>query len=93
MQIKWRTPQKKVFIEIEEFFFFEFRWRPKKKVFTKNLRVFFPGISWRPKKGSNIIQRSDADQSQIIGEDAVKLLGENIPHSPWILVPLGANFG
>ena len=37
-----------------------------------------PNIIQR-KKCANIIQRSDADHSRIIGKDAVKLLGEYIP--------------
>ena len=53
-----------------------------------------PNLNEDQKKGPNIFQRSDAhhsqiiggdadvDQSQIIGEDAVKLFGEYIPPSP-----------
>ena len=42
----------------------------QKKVFTGNWRVFVPEITWRSKNGPNIIQRSDADHSPIIGGDA-----------------------
>ena len=43
--------------------------KKRKKVFTENSRVFSPNLV-KTKKGPNIIQRSDVDQSQIIGEDA-----------------------
>ena len=64
----------------------------KKKVFTKDGRLFFPN--------SSEYQRSDADQSQIIGGDAdadhtqiiggytVKLLGGIYPPSLRVSAPL-----
>ena len=67
-----------------------------KKVFTKTgEQLFFPEFKRKQKKTApDIIQRSDADQSQVIGGDAdvdhsqtirgdaVKLLGGYIPHPP-----------
>ena len=57
----------------------------KIKVFTKNGRVFSPNSSEDQKPAPNIIQRSDADQSQIIEGDAdvdhSQIIGENIPPS------------
>ena len=63
-------PKKKVFTKNWRVFVFEFKWKAKKKVFTVNWRVFVPEITLKPKKGPNIIQRSDADRSPIIKEEA-----------------------
>ena len=54
----------------------------KWKVFTGNWKVVVPEITWRPKKSPDIIQRSNADHSQIIGRDTVKLLGGYNPPIP-----------
>ena len=55
----------------------------QKKVFIETWRVFVPDIKWRPKKKTTkrpkLIQRLNAYHSQIIGGDAVKLLGGYIP--------------
>ena len=42
----------------------------QKKVFTKDGRLFSPNSSEDQKTAPNILQRSDTDQSQIIGGDA-----------------------
>ena len=76
---KLSEDQKKTLHQKSKSFFPEFKWRPKKrnKVFTE--------FKWT---APNIIQRRDADQSQIIGKVAdvdhiVKLLGEIYsPHPP-----------
>ena len=53
--------------QIEEFLFPKTYEDQNKKFFSENWRVFVPEIKWRPTKTAKIIQRSDADQSQIIG--------------------------
>ena len=73
----------------------------KKKVFTKNGRVFSPNASEDQKTAPNI-QRSDADQSQIIGRYADvdqseiiggMLIGGDIsPHPPWVSASLYSAF-
>ena len=71
-QIKWNW---KIFLP-------EFKWRPKKKVVTENGGLFFPEFKRRPAlrctPESNYWGNADADHTQIIGRDTVKLLGGDI---------------
>ena len=63
--------QKKVFTKNETRFFPNSGEDQQKKVFTKNGTLFSPNSSGD--------LRSDAEQSQTIGGDTVKLLGGYIP--------------
>ena len=88
--------QKKIYTENRKVLVPEVKWRPKKR-FSPKIEAFLSPKSLEDKKRPNIIQRSDADDSQIIGGnadvdhskiiggDAVKLLGGYISLPfPWM---------
>ena len=85
-QIKWR-PKKKGFTENLKSFWPQNQLMAKKR-FSPKIEVFVPESQWRPKKSPKIIQRSDADHSQIIGEMQSNYWGDISPHFPRVSAPL-----
>ena len=61
--------------------------KTKKKGPHRKLKSFSLKSHEDQNKSPKIIQRSNADHSQIIGGDAVKLLGECTPHPFWFWHP------
>ena len=67
----------------------------QKKTFTEKWRIFVSELKWRTEKRPNIIQRSDADLSQIIGgggdadgDQSQIIGGDKSPHPPQVSAPL-----